>query len=676
MDKEKRAPAGFEDDPVAVRISEALRKTLSDTDLAHIYLLPKVDRLLLAEIVDKPSIRSKIKEATDFLGAFKTLLKNPFHAIDAGECPSSAFLLRESLAQTLAINLWSIEDAAMNFAAYRIFQKRSSETYLTRRELAAELTSMKRDLLQFTVDDMIEGAALLPLSDDAPVKYTCRHIRLQEELTQGLFMRSVSLFGNVLPTERIPLDDYQRNSVLSILSSPWGTLTGGPGRGKSSVVRALALTSLEAGVSVTIAAPSHKALSVIRNGLLGVDGKIFDRDVEMLDSTLDPTYRAKKPVLNLETVQSLATKGKFSVKAKDHPPRVLLIIDEASMCSLSDLAGVAMFMTMNCVAHQVVLVGDVMQLPPIQRGEVFRHVLSNSHSHASRQLLDCYRSDHLDMIHFVDGIADGVLRADLLSTDGNIVVQRVSDVVSKACEVYRASLNETGERSPVIVALNDTRDAINAKLQETFGKALLESRASPQEKEMTAAEKLLRKIRDPSVTLSAADRDFIFFGKRVFYRGDPVIYIKSKPPTEGMAWLRNGTMGHVESVSQDEMVIAWACGREIIKTTVKRPSFFESRNKRLDDATTYETPFADGIDLAYSITGHKSQGSEYKHAILALTQRDMNVLKTLFDRRWLYTAASRGRERLNIICEDVGGLAQAAGRPVSPMQPLCISYHA
>lgn len=126
--------------------------------------------------------------------------------------------------------------------------------------------------------------------------------------------------------------------------------------------------------------------------------------------------------------------------------------------------------------------------------------------------------------------------------------------------------------------------------------------------------------------------NILLYGKRAFYPGDKIIMTRNNYQAvgESSCGYFNGDMGYVESVGEDGLTVVLGSGNHFDR--------FCLQDECLND-----------IELAYAITVHKSQGSEYHRVVLVAPK----VPKSLLNNYLVYTAVTRARENVTIISEDM-----------------------
>jgi len=276
---------------------------------------------------------------------------------------------------------------------------------------------------------------------------------------------------------------------------------------------------------------------------------------------------------------------------------VTVIIDEASMVS-SDI----LYQIIKRNPKKLILVGDDAQLPPVGNGRPFYDILKSVHSSKKINLDFSFRASGA-IYEAGERIRRGEFPSNGESGDERFqfcpagthsypgMIEYIADVFDPTQDTIIAPSN--GQKKKEDEARVGSVAWINNKMKE---------RLNPRDKYQT-----IRKRN--------AIRDYIKFDV-----GDKVINKKNR--AEDGIW--NGDTGFVESLNRDEIVIDFG-GR-----TVATP-------------TTGDLFFA--LDLAYAITIHKSQGSEYRNVYVIVQKSDQYML----DRNLIYTAVTRAKKSCFVI---------------------------
>lgn len=270
-------------------------------------------------------------------------------------------------------------------------------------------------------------------------------------------------------------------------------------------------------------------------------------------------------------------------------PEGLVVVDEASMVD-SAVAG-SLF---SAIPGDTTLVicGDINQLPSVGPGQVLAELIDGGIP-TTRLTTVMRQGSDSPILHNANLILDG--RSSLDYTDGfTFTPADASDAQGKVVAEYFASIESFGIRETAILTPLRSKgpvscNELNRRIQETF---------APKN-----------------------GRPYYVRG-RAFYLNDRVMQTKNN------RFAANGDVGTVTG-------LRFSCGRVSMDIT------FDA-----GFAVTYEGDEIDIIDLAYAITIHKSQGSEYRKAIIPLLYEFKGPL---YNRNLLYTAVTRAKQAVSII---------------------------
>ena len=148
--------------------------------------------------------------------------------------------------------------------------------------------------------------------------------------------------------------------------------------------------------------------------------------------------------------------------------------------------------------------------------------------------------------------------------------------------------------------------------------------------------------------------------EHVLRMGDPVVWLDDTYARNNVSITRGMTGRVIKRNGEHSCTIHWDSGDDTIIT----------RNKHHRDPNAIIDPFGQKIALAYCLTAHKSQGSEFKSTLIAITSRDMFCLGRNADRRWLYTAVTRAQETITILEENKSVLQYLQGYTSKPLHKI------
>lgn len=380
----------------------------------------------------------------------------------------------------------------------------------------------------------------------------------------SLLDRSCALFSSrdaALFIERLE-DEFgiryapaQKRAIASALCNGVMLLTGGPGTGKTTVVRALLRIFGVAGLSVAVLAPTGRAAKRMSEAA-ACDAKTIHRALEMERS--DDLY----PVFRRNHADPLDAK--------------VIIVDEASMIDALLLSAL-----LDAVPRgaRIIMIGDVNQLPSVGAGCV---------------LFDLIASERFPTVTL-----DEIFR----QSEESLIVTNAHRINRGEMPVLSAKDKDFFYLPQPEHAVCDTvRDLICRRLPKSYGKDILSQIQviTPSRKGRAGTEALNVLLREAQNPAQKGKKEITVRGI-TFREGDRVMQIRNnydivweKDEREGSG-VFNGDMGILESIDEDGVSVR-----------------FE------DKLAHYERENLEELDHAYAITIHKSQGSEYPVVILPL----------------------------------------------------------
>lgn len=396
---------------------------------------------------------------------------------------------------------------------------------------------------------------------------------------------------------KIELEEQQRTAVTEAAGNGLLVVTGGPGTGKTTTINTIIKFFESEGMDILLAAPTGRAAKRMTE-TTGYEAKTIHRLLELSKMSDDGENR-------------------FSFERNETNPLEtdVLIIDEMSMVDISLMHAL---LKAVAIGTRLILVGDVNQLPSVGPGNVLRDVI-NSHSFNVVKLSKIFRqAADSDIIVNAHKINDGEhIRLDNKSKDFFFLKREDSSVIAAVMvNLIKNKLpNYVNARPFDIQVLTPMRkgelgvDRLNQILQQAL---------NPPGKEKK--EKEYHDIR--------------------FREGDKVMQIKNNYQ---IAWEIRNQFG---IVAQNGTGVFNGDAGEIKEINL----FSEHVLVEFDDNRLVEYSFSqlDELELAYAVTIHKSQGSEYPAVILPV----LDGPRLLFNRNLLYTAVTRAKSCVTIVGSD------------------------
>ena len=372
----------------------------------------------------------------------------------------------------------------------------------------------------------------------------------------------------------------QRMGVITGVCNRLSILTGGPGCGKTSTIKAIVATWQKLiGGQIVLMAPTGRAAARIKETL--PDKSIISATIHKMTG-----MGGKMP--------PLATPDK----------KTLIICDESSMISVE----LARFVTGFSRESSLVLVGDKDQLPPIGAGNFFKDLILSKKVHTTTLTMGFRNVGNVALNAQRVNHGDNHIQA---GEDFAVSYMNREDIADRVVEDYCREIQEgTDPKDMCLLTLQRTRGTscvytLNKKIQNAYNPL---SPSSPQLDgcELRVGDRVMQIRNDYNQEYTITDEAGSHSGKGVF----------------------NGDTGRVENISAEDgtLTVLFDDGR-----------FSE-----------YEGLSLSNLVLAYAMTVHKAQGSEYKKIFFAGICMDAYLM---LSRAVVYTGLTRCSKKAYIYCE-------------------------
>ncbi|MCR5806765.1 MAG: ATP-dependent RecD-like DNA helicase [Oscillospiraceae bacterium] len=465
---------------------------------------------------------------------------------------------------------------------------------------AADFLGVPSDKVSAHLDECLENETLsefIKETDGKKQSYIAltEYFRAEKEIAERLLFMSSSFADNKTDyskyidieetTKSIKYAQNQRKAISDALSRGFLILTGGPGTGKTTTLKAIISMFEQRGLKVMITAPTGRAAKRISD-LTGYPAKTIHR---MLEVVFD----------NGGTM-------KFRHGKKDPLSCDVMIVDEMSMVDTLLFESLLNAMKLSC---RLIMVGDSDQLPSVGAGNVLGDMVESGVL-PTVHLNEIFRQAKQSLI--ITNAHDIVSgrEPELMRSDGDFFfIQRLDNAqcAQTVVELVTKRLPKAYGYSPVddIQVLCPSRKGITGMTE--LNRALQEQINPPQ--------KQLSEIKGPLYT---------------FRDGDKVMQIKNNYDIE---WERDGEKGTGIYNGDIGTIVRYVRSEGYILIN------FEGRQTR------YPVGALNQLELAYAITVHKSQGSEFNAVIIPL----LGSSDMLYYRNLLYTAVTRAKKLLIIV---------------------------
>ncbi len=391
------------------------------------------------------------------------------------------------------------------------------------------------------------------------------------------------------------LDELQKKAVVESVCNGVFILTGGPGTGKTTTINAMIRFFESEGLDFYLAAPTGRAAKRMTE-TTGYEARTLHRLLE----------------LNGRSDGDASFKAGFE-RNEDNPIEAdVVIVDEMSMV---DLFVFQALLKALIPGTRLIMVGDVNQLPSVGPGQVLHDLIESG----------CFKVVMLETIFRQAKESDIVVNAHKIYKGQQILLDNKSKDF-----FFMERRDGTGVENTVVELVKDRLPkyvrGTSADIQ-----VLTPMRKGPLGIE--GLNPLLQKALNPE----AKGKNEIEVGNNLFREGDKVMQIKNNyqleweivskyniPIDKGLG-VFNGDIGTILSID-----------------SVNREMCVEFDDKR---KVRYNYENLEELELAYAITIHKSQGSEYPAVVLPI----LTGPRLLFNRNLLYTAITRAKECVTIV---------------------------
>ncbi len=392
----------------------------------------------------------------------------------------------------------------------------------------------------------------------------------------------------------IVLDELQTKAVLGSVKNGLFILSGGPGTGKTTTINTMIKYFEQQGLDIMLGAPTGRAAKRMTEAT-GYEARTIHRMLE-LNGALEEDSKGARFERNMEN----------PLEAD------VIIIDEMSMV---DIHLFQALLQAICSGTRLILVGDVDQLPSVGPGQVLKDIMRS----------ECFPTVVLDRIFRQAATSDIIVNAHRINKGLTITLD------NKSKDFFFL------ERNDVNVVYKHMIQLITQKLPKYVNADYMDIQVLTPMRKGTLGVEQLNQILQQYLNPPEPSKKEHQAGEITFREGDKVMQIRNDyqlewevvgkyniPIDRGLG-VFNGDVGRVLEIREyaEQMVVEFEEGKRVV----------------------YPFSGLEELELAYAITIHKSQGSEYPAVIMPL----LTGPRMLFNRNLLYTGVTRARNCVTIL---------------------------
>ena len=533
--------------------------------------------------------------------------ENPYRLAD--DIDGVGFRTADEIAARVGIRMDS-DFRVRSGILYTLLQARGEgHTYLPETELtprASKLLNVTAEQVEKQYMDLaIERKIILKQMEDQTQIYAASFYYMEANTATMLKRLNVSYDVSDAEIEQrirgiekksgMTLDEHQVTAVKEAVRNGLLVITGGPGTGKTTTINTIIRYFELEGLEIFLAAPTGRAAK------------------RMSETT---GFEARTVHRLLELNGGAEGSGGFERDESNPLEANVIIVDEMSMVDISLMYSLLKAIS---VGTRLILVGDVNQIPSVGPGSVLRDIIQ---SHACNVVM-------LTKIFRQASTSDIIVNAHKINHGEEVILD------NKSMDFFFL------KRYDADVIINVVLQLIKQKLPKFVDATPYDIQVlTPMRKGLLGVERLngiLQRYMNPP----ANDKVEKEYGSTVFREGDKVMQTKNNYQ---LAWeirtkfgltvdkglgIFNGDMGIIRQINDfaEQMIIEFDEGRMV----------------------EYPYKLLDELELAYAITIHKSQGSEYPAVVIPLLGGPM----MLMNRNLLYTAVTRARKCVTLVGNEV-----------------------
>ena len=536
---------------------------------------------------------------------YRIIEENPYQMTD--EIQGVGFKIADEIAERAGIHTDS--DFRIRSGLFYVLKQSMSEghIYLPRPELfqrGTELLGVSAEAMERNLMDLAMDRKVVLKEDRV---YCSQNYYLELNTAKMLHDLNVTAdiaddtvrkkLADIEAETHTTLEELQKEAVMQAVNHGLLVITGGPGTGKTTTINTLIHYFISEGLEILLAAPTGRAAKRMTEAT-GYEAQTIHR------------------LLEISGVPEEESAGYHFERNMENPLEAdVIIIGEMSMV---DLFLMHALLSAVSVGTRLIMVGDVNQLPSVGPGSVLRDII---HS-------ECFPVVRLNKIFRQASESDIVVNAHKIHEGQHVVLD------NKSRDFFFLKRDDANVIISVLLTL------VMKKMPKYVDAGMLDIQVlTPMRKGLLGVERL-NMILQEYLNPRSSEKKEKEYGTGLFREGDKVMQIRNNYqieweirgaygiPVEKGVGVFNGDMGIVSEINE----------------------YAEQMTVIFDDNKYIEYSFKEleQLELAYAITIHKSQGSEYPAVVIPL----LSGPRMLMSRNLLYTAITRARKCVTLVGSD------------------------
>lgn len=394
---------------------------------------------------------------------------------------------------------------------------------------------------------------------------------------------------------KMELDSLQKQAILEAARHGLLIITGGPGTGKTTTINAIIQFFEQEEQTILLAAPTGRAAKRMSE-TTGYEAQTIHRLLELSGNVDEEQHQH----------------AQFQKNEENPLEADVVIVDEVSMLDIHLLHSLLKAIV---VGTRLILVGDVNQLPSVGPGNVLKDLIKS----------ECFQVTKLTKIFRQAAESDIIINAHKINAGEHL------NIDNKSRDFFLLPRDNANVIISVIIQL------VRDKMPKYVNASMYDIQVlTPMRKGELGVERL-NQILQQYLNPRENGKKEKEYQKHIFREGDKVMQIKNNYQ---LNWEIRSKYGIVQDSGAG--VFNGDCGiiREI-------NTFAEIVTVEFEEGKMVDYPFSelDELELAYAITIHKAQGSEYPAVVMPI----LNGPRMLFNRNLLYTAVTRAKKCVTIV---------------------------